>query len=232
MPHHACGNHSKAVFPRDLTRIVRHQSVQHTRRNRGPERMKKASVLLLSALFVAGPCVAQNLAARIDAMKSSYALSGNIIVVDDHTIVIEPKMPGPLCALPKIQDGKTVWSFYTFPISSIVVPLASIDETLIAEDAVFTRPDAPQAYKPGDVGDTTMVVVAGVAGKQFHTLLYDRDKFTRLGPGPHSPTAYGQTPDDTQAFGLTFSDRASARAFEIALRDAVVMAKSQQVARQ
>jgi hypothetical protein len=173
------------------------------------------------------PCAAQNLATKIETMKSSYASSGTIVALDDHTILIEPRMPGPLCAMPILRDGKTTWAYYSFPLASIVVALPSVDESLISDNLVFTSPDAAKGYKPGDVGDTTMVVIAGVPGKQFHTMVYDRDKLARLGPGPHSGSAYGESPDDTEAFGLTFSDRAAAHAFEMALRDAVLLAKAQ-----
>jgi hypothetical protein len=189
--------------------------------------MKKLTPLVLCCLSFALPSAAQNLASHIQTMKNSYASSGNIVALDDHTILIEPKMPGPLCALPIIKDGKTTWAYYTFPLASIVVPLASVDETLIADDLVFTDPEAAKSYKPGDVGDTTMVVIAGVSGKQFHTITYDRDKFTHLGPGPHSSSAYGQAPDDTEAFGLTFSNRSAAHAFEMALKNAVLLTKAQ-----
>lgn len=189
--------------------------------------MKKLSVVGLCSLSLALPCAAQNLAFHFQAMKDSYAASGNIVVLDDHTILIEPKMPGPLCALPRNDNGKTKWSYYTFPLASIVVPLASVDESLISEDLVFTDPEAAKNYKPGEVGDTAMVVIAGIPGKQFHTVTYDREKLTHLGPGPHSSSAYGQAPDDTAAFGLTFSDRAAARAFELAFKDAVLLAKAQ-----
>jgi hypothetical protein len=189
--------------------------------------MKKLTLLGLCCLSFALPCTAQNLASHFQVMKDAYASSGNIVVLDDHTILIEPKMPGPLCAMPIIKDGKTAWVYYTFPLASIVVPLTSVDETLISDDLVFTDPEAAKSYKPGDVGDTTMVVIAGVPGKQFHTITYDRDKLTHLGPGPHSSSAYGQAPDDTEAFGLTFSDRSAAHAFEMALQDAVLLAKAQ-----
>jgi hypothetical protein len=189
--------------------------------------MKHLSVALLCSVAFALPCVAQNLAANIQTLKTSYASSGTIVVIDDHTILIEPKMPAPLCALPVNKDGKTSWAYYTFPLASIVVPLAAIDETLISDDLVFTDPAAAKGYKPGDAGDTTMVVIAGLPGRQFHTMTYDRDKLANLGPGPHSAAAYDQAPDDTEAFGLTFSDRAQARAFEMALRKAVLTAKSQ-----
>jgi hypothetical protein len=195
--------------------------------------MKQLVTAIACCLWVS-PCVAQNLATHIETLKSSYASSGTIVVIDDHTIVIEPRMPSPLCAMPLNRDGKTIWNYYAFPLASIVVPLASVDETLISEDLVFTNPDAAKGYKPGDQGDTTMVVIAGVAGKQFHTMIYDREKLASLGPGPHSSSEYGQGPDDTAAFGLTFTDRAQARAFEMALKDAVILAKSQssQTARQ
>jgi hypothetical protein len=189
--------------------------------------MRKSSLLALCCLSFVLPCAAQNLASQFQSMKDSYVSSGNIVVLDDHTIVIEPKMPGPLCAMPIIKDGKTTWAYYTFPLASVVVPLASVDETLIAENLVFTDPEAAKSYKPGDAGDTTMVVIAGVTGKQFHTVTYDRDKLTHLGPGPHSARAYGQASDETEAFGLTFADRSAARAFENALKKAVLLAKAQ-----
>lgn len=160
-------------------------------------------------------------------MRSAYAASGSIEFLDKGTIVIEPNMPAPLCAMPRIQDGTTSWSFYTFPLASITVPLAQVDETLIAEDRVFSSPDAPRTYKPGELGDSTMIVVAGVNGRQFHTLIYDLDKFTHLGPGPHSGKEYGQSPDDTEAFGLTFSDPGAAHTFAVAFRNAVIEAKAQ-----
>lgn len=184
--------------------------------------------LAVLVCFLCGlPCAAQNIASQIQTMKTSYASSGTIDVLDNRTIVIEPKMPSPLCALPLNKDGKISWSYYVFPLSSIVMPLTAVDETLISEDRVFTNPDAAKGYKPGDLGDTTMVVVASLPGKQFHTLIYDREKLASLGPGPHSSAEYGQHPDDTEAFGLTFSNSAQARAFEIALKDAVIQAKTQ-----
>jgi hypothetical protein len=190
--------------------------------------MKRALPFLLCLILTASfSCVAQNSASPIETLKNTYAASGSIVVLDRNTILIQPKMPAPVCALPKIENGKTTWQFYSFPLASITVPLAEVDETLISEDRVFTGDDAPKSYKPGDKGDTTMIVIAGNEGKQFHTLIYDRDKLLQLGPGPHSSKEYDQMPDDTLAFGLTFSDPASARAFEMALKNAVLEAKAQ-----
>jgi hypothetical protein len=177
--------------------------------------------VLLSAL----PGAAQGLPG-LQEMKSSYAASGSLLALDGRTLLIEPTMPGPVCALPKNTGGKTTWSFYSFPLSSITVPLSSIDESLIGEDVVFTGSDAKEAYKPGNVGDTTMVVIVSVPGKQFHALTYDRERLIRLGPGPHDPSAYGQEEDDVEAFGLTFADHAAARAFEAALKIAIVLSKA------
>jgi len=189
--------------------------------------MKRLFLPLLSLVVSCTALSAQDLPAAIQAMKTSYAASGSIVMIDAGTISIQPKMPAPLCALPRIQDGKTTWSYYNFPLASIRVSLAEVDETLILEDRVFSNPDADRSYKPGDVGDMTMVVVSGRPGKQFHTLIYDLEKFTHLGPGPHSSAEYGQAPDDTQAFGLTFSDPAAARNFELALRQAAILARAQ-----
>lgn len=194
--------------------------------------MKKLCLIALWCLLLPSVhCIAQDLSSHIQEMKSSYAASGSIVVLKDNTLLIEPNMPGPLCALPLNQDGKTKWSIYTFPLASITVPLAIVDETLIGEDAVFTDPEASKAYKPGDEGDTTMVIIAGISGKQFHTLAYDRDKLANLGPGPHESSAYGQAPDDTEAFGLTFSDHAAAHIFVTALKNAVILAKAQTIAK-
>jgi hypothetical protein len=188
--------------------------------------MNKILIAAACCLSFALSCVAQDPASSIQALKSSYSASGNIVAVDAQTILIEPRMPAPLCAVPRNEAGRISWSYYAFPLASITVPLTAVDETLISENSVFTDPEAAKNYKPGDVGDTTMVVIAGIPGRQFHTITYDRDKLAHLGPGPHSSAEYGQAPDDTEAFGLTFPDRASARAFEMALRDAVLRAKA------
>jgi len=190
--------------------------------------MKRALPYLLSFLLIPSfSCVAQNSVTPIETLKSAYAASGSIVVLDKNTILIQPKMPAPVCAMPKTENGKTTWQVYSFPLASITVPLTEVDETLISEDRVFTGDDAQKSYKPGDVGNTTMIVIAGNEGKQFHTLIYDRDKLMQLGPGPHSSKEYDQAPDDTMAFGLTFADQASAHAFEIAFKNAVLEAKAQ-----
>ena len=168
---------------------------------------------------------AQNLSAKIQSMKAAYSGSGSLIALDSDSIVISPKMPSPICGLLMNKEGKTGWTYYTFPLASITVPLSAVDESMIVDNRVFTDPNVADHYKPGAVGDATMVIISGMPGKQFHTLIYDRDKFSQLGPGPHSSREYGQAPDDTVAFGLTFTDAESARAFELALKDAVTMAK-------
>ncbi len=193
--------------------------------------MLRSCFLALGVLAVPAASLAQDLTADIQTMKTSYAASGSIVTLDKHTLVIEPNMPGPVCALPRSEAGKTTWSYFAFPLASITVPLETVDETLITEDRVFTSPDAARAYKPGDLGDTTMVVVMGVEGRQFHTLMYDRDKLAQLGPGVHNSSEYGQAPDDVEAFGLTFTDHAAAQVFVDALRSAVLLAKKQTVAR-
>jgi hypothetical protein len=188
--------------------------------------VKKYSIFLLPLLFIVSTAgFAQNISAKVQSMKVAYSGSGSIVALDGDSIVISPKMPSPICGLLMNRDGKTGWSFYSFPLASITVPLSVVDETMIVDNRVFTDPNVADHYKPGQVGETTMVVISGMPGKQFHTLIYDRDKFAQLGPGPHSSRDYGQAPDDTVAFGLTFSDPEAAHTFELALKEAVVLAK-------
>lgn len=175
-------------------------------------------------------CSAQDIRSHMDQMKSAYTASGSIVVLDGKTLVIEPNMPGPICSLPRQEDGKTTWYRYAFPLASITVPLTAVDESIVSEDRVFTDPAASQAYKPGDVGDATMIVVVSMPGKKFPALIYDRDKLEHLGPGPHSASDYGQVQDQVEAFGLTFADNAAAHEFLKALRNAVILAKTQAIA--
>ena len=193
--------------------------------------MKTLYRFLLGCLVVSSvTCGAQDIRSRVEQMKTAYTASGSIVVLDGQTLVIEPKMPGPICSLPRIEDGKMSWYRYAFPLASITVPLTTVDENVISEDRVFTDPAAPQAYKPGDQGDSIMIVVVSTPGKKFPALVYDRDKLEHLSPGPHSSSEYGQFQDEVEAFGLTFADNAAARDFVTALRNAVRMAKTQAMA--
>lgn len=194
--------------------------------------MKKLLLLLLLGVcFAPGSGVAQDLASSVHAMAAAYSESGSIVLLDATTILIQPKMPAPVCAVPRDLNGKTTWSYYAFPLASITVPLANVDENLIGQDVVFTDPDAIRNYKAGQTGDTAMVIIAGTPGKQFHTIAYDREKFLHLSPGPHSGSDYGENPDDTEAFGLTFAGRAEAQRFAAALKAAVIQARAQLAAR-
>ena len=166
----------------------------------------------------------------MEQMKIAYTASGSIVMLDGQTLIIEPNMPAPVCALPREEDGKIAWYRYAFPLSSITVSLTDVDESILGEDLVFTNPDAPRAYKPGDKGDAVMVVVVGMPGKKFPALIYDREKRAHLGPGPHSGSDYGQVKDQVEAFGLTFNDSASSDAFILALKNAVRLAKTQAMA--
>jgi hypothetical protein len=176
-------------------------------------------------------CGAQDLHSRMEQMKTAYTASGSIVSLDGQTLVIQPNMPGPVCALPREEDGKLTWYRYAFPLASITVPLSEVDESIVSEDNVFTNPDATKAYKPGDRGDTTMVVIVGMPGKKFRALIYDRDKLAQLGPGPHRSSDYGQVQDEVEAFGLIFANPDTAHDFVAALKNAVMMAKTQAMVR-
>ena len=119
---------------------------------------------------------AQDIRSRMAEMKTAYTASGSIVMRDGQTLVIEPNMPGPVCARPRQEDGKITWYRYALPLASITVPLTAVDENIVSEDRVFTDPAAPRVYKPGDQGDATMIVVVSTPGKKFPALVYDRDK--------------------------------------------------------
>jgi hypothetical protein len=194
--------------------------------------MKTLFRFLLGCLVLGSvSCNAQDIRSHMEQMKTAYTASGSIVAIDGQTLVIEPNMPAPVCALPREEDGKIEWYRYAFPLASITVPLTDVDASLVSEDRVFTNPEAPSAYKPGDKGDAVMVVVVGMPGKKFPALIYDRDKLAHLGPGPHRSSDYGQVQDKVEAFGLTFTDTAAAHAFVGALRNAVMLAKTQALAR-
>jgi len=193
--------------------------------------MKTLFRLLLGCLVLGSfTSNAQDIRSGVDQMKTAYTASGSIVALDGQTLVIEPNMPAPVCALPREEDGKIAWYRYAFPLASITVPLSDVDASLVSEDRVFTNPEAPSAYKPGDTGNAVMVIVVGMPGKKFPALIYDRDKLEHLGPGPHRTSEYGQVQDKVEAFGLTFNDTASAHAFVAALRNAVMLAKTQAMA--
>jgi hypothetical protein len=193
--------------------------------------MKTLFRLLLGCLVLGSvACSAQDIRSSMEQMKTAYTASGSIVVLDGQTLVIEPNMPAPVCALPREEEGKVAWYRYAFPLSSITVPLTDVDESLMDENSVFTNPEAPVAYKPGDKGDAVMVIVVGMPGKKFPALIYDREKLQHLGPGPHSSSDYGQVKDQVEAFGLTFNDTAAAHTFVSALRSAVMLAKTQAMA--
>jgi hypothetical protein len=183
--------------------------------------------LLLGSLC----CGAQDIRSHLQQMKTAYTTSGSIVAIDGQTLVIEPNMPGPVCAMPRREDGKITWYRYAFPLASITVPLTEVDESIVSEDSVFTNPEAAKGYKPGDKGDTTMVVIVGMPGKKFRALIYDRDKLSQLGPGPHRSSEYGQVQDQVEAFGLVFADQAAAHEFVSALKNAVILAKTQAMSR-
>lgn len=194
--------------------------------------MKTLFRLLTGCLVVCSlTCGAQDLRSRMEQMKTAYTASGSIVAIDGQTLIIEPNMPGPVCALPREEDGKTTWYRYAFPLASITVPLTEVDESIVSEDRVYTSPEAAKAYKPGDKGETTMVVIVGMPGRKFRALIYDRDKLAQLGPGPHNSSQYGQVQDQVEAFGLIFADNAAAHDFIAALKNAVMMAKTQAMVR-
>ena len=101
---------------------------------------------------------------------------------------------------------------------------------LMGEDRVFTNPDAPSAYKPGDKGDAVMVVVVGMPGKEIPRPDLRPREASHLGPGPHSGSDYGQVRTRSRPSALRSTTPPAAHAFVTALKNAVMLAKTQAMA--
>ena len=72
--------------------------------------MKTLLRFFIGCLIVSSlTCAAQGIRSRMEEMKTAYTASGSIVALDGQTLIIEPNMPGPVCALPRQEDGKTVW---------------------------------------------------------------------------------------------------------------------------
>ena len=115
--------------------------------SRGPV-MKKLT-LSVFCFFVLSlvQCSAQDITQRIQAMKSAYSASGSIVTLDGRSIVIEPKMPSPVCGLAQMKDGKIAWTFYTVPLASVTVPLASVTvDPAFVEDTSVGGSGSGHAY--------------------------------------------------------------------------------------
>jgi len=63
--------------------------------------MKFRLLVLCGTLLIGANGIAQDVSPQVRQMKSAYASSGGIVLLDDHTLLIQPNMPGPICGLPK-----------------------------------------------------------------------------------------------------------------------------------
>ena len=111
--------------------------------------MKTLFRLLLGCLVLGSiACNAQDIRSRMEQMKTAYTASGSIVVLDGQTLVIEPNMPAPVCALPREEDGKIAWYRYAFPSPPSPFHLQTWTSPSMGEDRVFTNPEAPVPTSP------------------------------------------------------------------------------------
>jgi len=191
-----------------------------------------------ATIIVAGAAFGQNIQPYIAEMSASlgrnttYGTVGSVELVDNHFIHFLLTVPGPTIALP-VGGGATAqstrWSTVALDFMSITADLKSLDEDHITEHPAFSA-DGLANYRPGDEGDLTVVQFKSTdAPSSISVTTCDREKVTKLPRGASTATAtqLGAETKTVEGAVLVFTDRNSARAFEKALRVAIVVAKSQ-----
>ena len=187
--------------------------------------MNRIFIAATCCLSFALSCVAQNPVSSIQALKSSYSASGNIVAVDAQTILIEPRMPAPLCAMPRTEAGRISWSYYAFPLASITVPLTAVDETPSPR-----TPSLRILRRQKTISQAMWATPRWLSLREYRTAVSHHHLRSRQAgaPRPRSALVSGVRAGPRRHRGIWshVSHRASARAFEMALRDAVLRAKA------
>jgi hypothetical protein len=149
-------------------------------------------------------------------------------------VVINLPIPAPDYAIPTTRDpnhpGQYLWDIVQLNIFSISFDLADLDETKIDEEAVFTSPYM-EAFKDGDVGNTIMVHIETDGKPLILRSTYDRKVVNSLLAGNGKLTGLtakdlGGSTEQASSALIPFSDRAAARSFETALRNAIITSKA------
>ena len=196
--------------------------------------MKWLSLLLCGSLLFAGSAFGQNIQPYVSEMNKALgehgSVSGSAAPLDGHVLKFTFAIPGPRFAFVSKDTGDpetTKWTVMRLDFMSITADLRLLDEGKIDELMVFSAPYIG-AYKPGDVGDTTIVEFHTIAGALLSRTTIDREMVSKLKfPGTYTEEQLGAK-TITETVGLiAFSDKLAARDFEKALRVAIVIAKAE-----
>ena len=104
-----------------------------------------------------------------------------------------------------------------------------IDETSFQDGQAFSGNDVG-AYKKGDQGSLTIVLIKATSGNPFSFTKYNRDKFIALqkaGAKPLNGEDIGESSEPSNLISIIFLSTADARKFETALKKAVIAAKAE-----
>lgn len=165
----------------------------------------------------------------LDQLKDAYAKSGEIGYVNG-SLAISPIMPGQLVLLlvggtPKNPKFAPLRS----PVSKILAGLRMIDETSIQDNQAFSGDDVG-AYKKGDQGSLTVVMIKATSGKPFLTTKYSLDKLNavlKAGGKPLSGEDIGESSEYSDTIWLILDSKPDARKFDTALKNAVIAARAE-----
>ena len=186
------------------------------------------SFLVAAVLLVVAPLgFCQNI--YLDQLKDAYAKSGEIAWVNG-SLEISPKMPCPLVLFlvggsPKNPNFAPV----TAPVSKVLADLRMIDEASFHDGQAFSGNDVA-AYKKGDQGSLTIVLIKATSGKPFFITKYNPDKLNavlKAGEKPLNGEDIGESSDYGDLISVIFESKADARKFEAALKNAVIAAKAE-----
>jgi hypothetical protein len=168
----------------------------------------------------------------VSSMQTACDRGGTSMQLFHGHVVINLPFPSPDYARPTTRDpnhpDQYLWDIIRLNIFMISFDLADLDETKIGEEALFTPPYF-ESFKEGDVGDTIMVHIETDGKPLISRSTYDPKVVNSLPPDKlHGFTAetLGGTTIQASSAVIPFSDRAAARSFETALRNAIITSKA------
>jgi hypothetical protein len=186
------------------------------------------SFLAAAVLLVVAPLgFCQNI--YLDQLKDAYAKSGEI-GFENGSLAISPKMPCPLVLFlvggsPKNPNFAPV----TAPVSKVLADLRMIDEASFHDGQAFSGNDVA-AYKKGDQGSLTIVLIKATSGKPFLITKYNWDKLNavlKAGAKPLNGEDIGESSQYSDLISVIFESKADAKKFETALKNAVIAARAE-----
>ncbi|HTU49831.1 MAG TPA: hypothetical protein VMF56_04510 [Acidobacteriaceae bacterium] len=185
--------------------------------------------LVCSSVLCSQANLGQNLQSYVSDMNKALGEHGSVVLFDGQTLVFSFVVPGPVFIFTDHDTGNpktTAWTAMSLDVESITANLKSLNEETISDWTAFSPPYFA-IYKPGDTGDETLVEFSTIRETLMSTVTVDRDKLAKLKPGNVTEQQLGAKTVPSKHAMIVFPDRLEARAFEKALRAAIVAARAQ-----